>query len=128
MSGCTAHGRLERNARKIGDGVVRGKLYHLGGFPGLIRGEGEVHGEVYEVNPETVAVLDAYEGYTSAAPDKSLYVRDKTTVKMADGNVVRKVHVYYYNRPISPDRVEIATGKWRDCLDEKGIPRNPPRY
>ena len=43
--------------------MVQGNLYDLGAFPGYKKGEGTVHGELYEIdNPYTWQRLDAYEG------------------------------------------------------------------
>lgn len=42
------------------DGMV---MRSLGGFPGVSRGEGTVHGEVYEVGAEVLRSLDRLEGH-----------------------------------------------------------------
>ncbi len=61
--------RLLRGAQFVGSASVRGKLYDLGRYPGLVRNgttDDRVYGELYEL-PQTVAVrslrtLDEYEG------------------------------------------------------------------
>jgi gamma-glutamylcyclotransferase (GGCT)/AIG2-like uncharacterized protein YtfP len=51
-------------ARWIGSGHVRGILYRIDWYPGLVREAtgGAVVGDVYEVDDERMRDLDAYEG------------------------------------------------------------------
>lgn len=61
-SGANDIGRLRPAPRWVGRGRVRGRLFHLGGYPGLLLGEGGwVQGEIYAVAPDLEAVLDAIE-------------------------------------------------------------------
>ena len=54
--------RLAPPARFIGRGRVRGRLYHLGPYPGLVRGgDAWVQGEVYAITPAQETLLDAIE-------------------------------------------------------------------
>lgn len=54
--------RLRPPPRWVGRARVRGRLHHLGAYPGLVMGEGGwVQGEIYAVLPELEAVLDAIE-------------------------------------------------------------------
>ena len=61
--------RLLRSAQFVGSASVRGRLYDLGRYPGLVReraNDGRVFGELYEL-PDDVAKralrnLDEYEG------------------------------------------------------------------
>jgi len=61
--------RLLRSARFAGAASVRGSLYDLGDYPGLVHGRANGHrvfGELYELPPDTAArtlrQLDRYEG------------------------------------------------------------------
>ena len=48
------HNVLE-NARFVGYGFIKGfKLYDLGPYPAIAKGNGTVYGEVYEISPETL--------------------------------------------------------------------------
>jgi gamma-glutamylcyclotransferase (GGCT)/AIG2-like uncharacterized protein YtfP len=63
----------------IGKGSVSGfDMYDLGSFPALIRGEGVVSGEVYEVDTKLLKKLDQLEG------NNSLNKRTKTLILMDD--------------------------------------------
>lgn len=57
--------RLEPPPRYVGMGEVKGRLYHMDWYPGLMLGGEEavtVVGEVYEVSPQLESVLDEIEG------------------------------------------------------------------
>ena len=61
--------RLLRSARFASRASMRGRLYDLGEYPGLVRGQAGGHrvfGELYELPPdtaiETLRALDQYEG------------------------------------------------------------------
>ncbi len=68
----TSHG-----ATLHGPVVVRGKLLDLGSYPGLVHGEGEVHGEVWS-HPRPAALLadlDELEDFAGYGRDGSMYRR-----------------------------------------------------
>lgn len=62
----------------IRPGLVRGALFDLGSYPGLVPGEDWILGELWTLQsdhvPKTLAVLDEVEGY-DPAEDRGLYVR-----------------------------------------------------
>ena len=70
---------LLRNARFVGKGYADGfDMYDLGGYPGAMRGEGTIVGDVYEVDEATLKLLDEVEGYHGREDDS--FVRIKTRV------------------------------------------------
>jgi gamma-glutamylcyclotransferase (GGCT)/AIG2-like uncharacterized protein YtfP len=86
------HRVLERGARCIGDATVRGALYDLGSYPGLVISGDDVDvvkGEVYALDPEsaqaTLADLDRYEGCATADPEPHEYRRETVGVRLVDG-------------------------------------------
>jgi gamma-glutamylcyclotransferase (GGCT)/AIG2-like uncharacterized protein YtfP len=96
---------------------LRGTLYDLGEFPGLVlEGFGWVVGELYHV-PDLAARLprlDREEGYDPARPGRSLYVRRAVAVELA--GTTRAAWAYTFNREagraaLSGPRVE--SGDWR---------------
>lgn len=94
-----AHHELD-GAYCLGKYSLRGyRMYNLGSYPGIKATEktsdlpGQVQGEVYCVDDETLARLDAYEG------EGSLYTRKAVTVKGEYGAV--RALVYEYNGPVS---------------------------
>jgi gamma-glutamylcyclotransferase (GGCT)/AIG2-like uncharacterized protein YtfP len=89
--------------REVGLGAVRGALFDLGDFPGLIESESAgdvVRGMVIElVEPEVALTrLDAYEGVHDG-----LYVRREVSVRLEGGRSLT-AWVYVYNRPVGKGR------------------------
>ncbi|MFW6300840.1 MAG: gamma-glutamylcyclotransferase family protein [Oceanicaulis sp.] len=64
--------------RDAGPCVLKGELFDLGRYPGLVQGEGRVIGELFEVlDPSVMARLDAWEDYWPDDPARSRYERRK---------------------------------------------------
>jgi len=85
-----------------GRGSITATLFDLGIYPAAIPSpEGVVWGEVYEMTePETVLhALDDIEGYRPDDPDKSLYSRNRASVRMPEGGT-EEAWVYFYNAPL----------------------------
>ena len=89
------HGVLARAARLVGEATVRGALYDLGAYPGLVvsgAGEARVTGELYALDPGDVRnaleVLDAYEGCGSGDPEPHEYRREVLSVRIPDGSEI----------------------------------------
>ncbi|MFB8786923.1 gamma-glutamylcyclotransferase family protein, partial [Pasteurella multocida] len=55
--------RLGRAAELIGPATLRGLLYRISWYPGLVEGDGRVHGEVHRLKDPAASLvwLDAYE-------------------------------------------------------------------
>lgn len=86
----------------IGRGAIGAALFDLGLYPAAVPApEGLVWGEVYQMaEPEVVlAALDEIEGYRVDDPDRSLYLRQKTDVRLPDGTFA-SASVYFYNAPL----------------------------
>lgn len=102
--------RLRPAPRFLGAARVRGALYNLGPYPGVILGtEGWVHGEVYAIRPELERQLDVIEGVAPVPSGE--YVRRHLDIDI-DGRTLRCL-VY----EIAPTRVQgcprIASGDWQ---------------
>lgn len=86
------HGLLN-GSNFIGNTIVEGKMFSLGGFPGVRLDEpGTFHAEVYEVDEETLAKLDILEGVPH------LYTREIVIVTTHDGCILNS-YIYQYNGP-----------------------------
>ncbi|HYR96136.1 MAG TPA: gamma-glutamylcyclotransferase family protein [Candidatus Binatus sp.] len=108
--------------RPVARGTVPGRLYDLGRHPGAVldaSASGVVHGTVLRLPEDTalLAVLDAYEGFDSARPEQSLFVRVRAVVTVADDRML-DCWVYVYNRDPGGQRL-LASG---DYLAERGRP------
>ena len=99
----------------LGPATVRGRLYDLGEYPGLVLDPAadEVHGTILTVPDDGVlAALDAYEGFEPGHPDRSLFVRTRVEATLGDGQA-HECFVYVYNRdPAGAPR--IVDGRYRD--------------
>lgn len=77
---------LKNRVRHIQNGTIKGKLYHLpAGYPAVIKGTDEVHGEVMTINQDKLLrSLDFLEGYFGEGED-NLYIRTKHKTILDDG-------------------------------------------
>jgi len=88
--------------RRVGAGTIRGRLYDLGAYPGVVLDDvaGEVRGEVFAVpDAETLARMDAYEGYYAGDAVASLFLRVRVAVAL-EGGASEDCWVYVYNGPL----------------------------
>jgi len=86
----------------VGRGSIKAALFDLGIYPAAVPApDGLVWGEVYAMSdPRTVlAALDDIEGFRPDDPDKSLYSREQTEVRLPDGSLAF-AWVYFYNAPL----------------------------
>ena len=95
---------LRKQAKYLYEGKIKGTLYHLGQYPGLIRSELEdqwVNGEIFQLpdSPKLLKSLDEYEGYTEASPGLCEFVRQKTPV-LTPANRWLECWAYLYNGSI----------------------------
>jgi len=108
---------LARNAAFVGEAVVRGRLFNLGSYPGVVLSDDpaeSVKGELYEIaQSKQKAVLDLLDHYEGCAPDDREpheYRRELVDVSTTPGATVQ-AWVYLLNRPT--DRLEpIASGDY----------------
>lgn len=110
MQKCGGRGVLfEGLAEYKQDIEISGKLYSLGGFPGLVMGHGIVKAELFEFIDEAAALrtFDRIEGYGGRDPDHCLYTR---TVVWVD-EVKDFAWVYTYNNTPNPKSL-IESGDW----------------
>lgn len=104
--------------RPIGSATLRGILYDLGSYPGLVvdgNAGRDVPGFLLELPDEPILLrrLDAYEGFDPVTPSASLFRRvTASATLLATGEQV-ECQVYVYNRPTGRERV-IADGGWLD--------------
>ncbi len=60
----------------VGSCLIPGALYDLGEYPGLVKGESAVRGELYKITDPSVFIkLDEYEEFNRTDPEQSLFAR-----------------------------------------------------
>jgi gamma-glutamylcyclotransferase (GGCT)/AIG2-like uncharacterized protein YtfP len=113
--------RLEtqmHGARFMGPAQVPGRLVDVGRFPGLLLGDGQVTGEVYEVDAAHLALLDVVEGLVPGDREASQYWREEVAV-LSGPLQGQPVQTYVYNRPVD-GCTPIAHGDYRRYIREVG--------
>ena len=113
--------RLEaqmQGARFLGAAQVSGHLVDVGRFPGLRLGDGQVTGEVYEVDAAHLSRLDVVEGMVPGDFNASQYWREEVTV-LSGPLQGQRVQTYVYNRPVD-GCTPIPHGDYRRHIREVG--------
>jgi pyruvate carboxylase len=92
---------------------VNGRLYLLGSYPGMIKGDGITAGELLTLNNfnELLPVLDEYEEFYANQPERSLYVRELTFARTRD----EKAHTcwtYWYQKEVNPNDYIVSGRFW----------------
>ena len=99
--------RLVHDLDLVSPATTSGVLLDLGDYPGLVAGDGIVHGDLLRItDPARLAALDAYEA--CGGPDP-LFQRERTIVRLPDGTTT-EAWVYRYARP--PRGAVIAGGNY----------------
>ncbi|MFI5297215.1 MAG: gamma-glutamylcyclotransferase [Polyangiales bacterium] len=100
MAGQPANGLLRamRGAKRIGSATVRGTLFDLGDYPGIVLDDvapTRVAGEVWEFafSPTLFVALDEYEGYVRSSPKSSLFSRVRKRVLLGRESTVAWLYV-----------------------------------
>lgn len=103
--------KLEPAPRWIGHASVRGDLFHLGGYPGLVlNDEGSwVTGEVYGIEPALERRLDAIEGLLGPQPSDE-YAKRFVSVQCEGKQLL--CLVYEINRRYVAKAARIVHGDW----------------
>lgn len=94
------------------DCCIKGTLYDLGSYPGLIHGGRNISAELYEVSDFTaIQELDQFEQYYPSDRERSLYIR--RCIRLCDEPF--DAWVYFYNKDIN-NAVEIESGDWKEYV------------
>jgi gamma-glutamylcyclotransferase (GGCT)/AIG2-like uncharacterized protein YtfP len=101
---------LEAAVRHLGPCRIPGRLHVVSWYPGLVPGEGEVIGDLFEVTDRTtVALLDRFEGFDPEDPDRSLFMR--TPVEL----IAPATEAWVYRWRGDPTQAPVAvSGDWLD--------------
>lgn len=120
------HALLVRHCDYLSTGLMRGKLYDAGGYPGVIESDNpadQVFGEVYTINNKVMLLprLDHYEGCGDRSANSCLFIRKKMPVTLPDGERVI-AWAYLYNRDVS-DLHPIKSGDYLEYLKQSNHKR-----
>lgn len=115
-------GYLMHHTTFLTNGKIKGTLYNIGEYPGLVispKSDCWVHGSIYKVDDEALALIDDYEGYGPGQSEPYLYVRKMLAVET--GNGLADAWVYLYNHPVDGLEV-IPSGSYLQYLEQKKSP------
>lgn len=102
--------RMER-ASIVGKATVVGTLVKVDWYPGLVLGgERLVHGEVYQVDEQTLCELDEFEGIGVEDSRSDEYKRVETAVQLDDGRTLM-CQIYEWQLGVEDYEV-VANGDW----------------
>ncbi len=89
---------LVRHLKAEGPATARGLLYDLGSYPGMVRGDGIVHGEVLRIASH--ADLEALDRYEECDGPWPLFRRERIQIERP-GQEPASAWVYLYARPVN---------------------------
>jgi gamma-glutamylcyclotransferase (GGCT)/AIG2-like uncharacterized protein YtfP len=104
--------------RHVSAATVRGRLYHLGEYPGAVLAEtdGVIHGDLLELfdAPGLWPELDAYESFKPNDLPGSLFVRTRCQAWLPDGPS-HVCWIYVYNQALTAAARWIESGDYADA-------------
>jgi gamma-glutamylcyclotransferase (GGCT)/AIG2-like uncharacterized protein YtfP len=119
MRGYRYH-QLLAQGKYLGGASARGRLVALGEYPGLLDGDGVVRGELYYFDDIDAALttVDPVEGYNSADPERSLYLRVERAIQYLPApHTGVTAFLYVYNGTVD-SAPPVPDGDWRRfCAD-----------
>lgn len=110
---------LQKNAIHKGRATINGKLFDVGGYPGIIRSTIShelITGDIFEFpfDSDLMAVLDEYEMCSSTYPEPQEYKREIIKITTNNASIIR-CWVYIYNWEIS-HHTRIQSGDYKKHL------------
>jgi len=107
--------QLRREASLLGGASIRGRLYSLGRYPGLVESADAgdiVNGEAYALDSPASALgwLDAYEGIRPGKGEENPYERVERPIRL-DSGATLIAWVYLYRKSVRT-RPPILGGHW----------------
>ena len=101
LHGGPNHGRVE-DANFLGEARVIGRIYSRGACPAMVDGAGFVYGEVYQVDPSSLALIDTMEGFVAGRREAlNTYQREVRNVQWLHKAGSIQCDLYLYNRAVS---------------------------
>lgn len=120
MKGMVHHGKLASFVKEIKPATCEGTLYRLPvGYPAMVEGPGTVRGELIALDKfkDIVKLIDEFEGFSFATPDKSLYIRTEKPVLVEGAKKPVTSFTYVLNKIRLPkEATVIENGDYRASM------------
>lgn len=119
---------LNVTGQRLGSAILPAYTLHdIGSYPGVLPSSSDrsfvVHGDLFTVSPDSLCILDEYEGCSSEFLKPWQYLREAIDVIGEDGQPVR-AWVYVYNWPLRPSSRLVPHGdyvRWLAELAKKDV-------
>lgn len=115
--------QMLRGSGFLGPALAPGQLFDLGTYPALCPGPGQVVGELYAVDANTLQRIDRVEGFDPRHPEASLYHRVVLPVRPFFGEM-HAAATYLYPHDPRP-ALRIGHGDYRRYLRERKAATRP---
>ncbi len=120
-------GALERlgiagRVAHLGPCLLRGDLYAVTWYPGLVDGDRLVRGDLFDVPDDLVPMLDEFEGWFPDRPEQSEYFRVASRLLDPDG----EAWVYRWRGPVA-NGVLVPHGDWLEHTAGSPLPADLER-
>ncbi len=121
---------LDKALQPLGSREIRGSLYDLGEYPGLVLGPGVVVAELFKISDRSVLLrLDEFEEYNHAKPEQSLFRRTTLQLPRYRSRLASKLHghpvidawIYLYDQPVG-GKEKIAEPSWYEYKSKRQKP------
>ena len=108
MRGKSRHSEMENGFEFVSKGIVKGDMYQIRDYPGIIPGEGFVHGELHRASDisDAIQLLDWIEGANNQNP---LFNRVIQEINTEQGKYW--AYVYHFAQDTDQFR-KIENGRW----------------
>lgn len=111
------HRIIKKYVRSSQNAIMRGWMFNLDFYPGVVLGNGIVHGQLLELDmPEKAfSAMDILEGYQEPEHPRNLYERVKTTVTLENGEMVECFVYIMHERnkaELSKNATLMQSGMW----------------
>ncbi|WP_274362838.1 gamma-glutamylcyclotransferase [Paenibacillus thermotolerans] len=117
QKGMGNHRIVQRYVRSVQNASMRGWMFNLGCYPGVVVGSGVVHGQLLELSqPErALSAMDILEGFQEPEHPRNLFERVKTIVSLDHGQTAECFAYILHDRnkaEICESAAFLPSGKW----------------
>ena len=104
LTGCRNYERyLKDHVFSVQEAYVKGVLYTIKGkdYPALLQGDRLIRGEILDIDPSLLPILDDLEGYYGENDPRNEYIKIESTIYDQSKRILACLPVYFYN-PFHP--------------------------